>query len=65
MIEIKDQIYELIVSDNGVGHSNQDNIQSTGFGTQLITLLTKQLDGVIEKTNKNGTTISITFKSVR
>lgn len=65
MIEIKDQIYELIVSDNGVGHSKQDNIQSTGFGTQLITLLTKQLDGVLEKTNKNGTTISITFKSLR
>jgi len=65
MIEIKDQIYELIVSDNGVGHSKQENIQSTGFGTQLITLLTKQLDGVLKKTNKNGTTISITFKSVR
>jgi len=65
VIEIKDQIYELIVSDNGVGHSKQENIQSTGFGTQLITLLTKQLDGVLEKTNKNGTTISITFKSVR
>ncbi len=65
LIEVKDQIFELKVSDNGVGNSKQDNTQSTGFGTQLISLLTKQLNGVYEKHNKNGTTISITFKVVK
>ena len=65
LLEIKNQIYELKVADNGVGHTKQKSIQSTGFGTQLISLLTKQLDGVLEKTIENGTTITIVFKAVR
>ena len=65
LLEIKNQIYELKVADNGVGHTKQKSTQSTGFGTQLISLLTKQLDGVLEKTIENGTTITIVFKAVR
>ncbi len=52
----------LQVTDNGIG-MQEDRIQGTGFGTQLINLLTQQLNGKMEiKTNKNdGTHISFEF----
>ena len=62
LLEIKDQIYELKVADNGVGYTDQKSSQSTGFGSQLVSLLTKQIDGVYKKFDENGTTIKITFK---
>ena len=65
LLEIQNQIYELIVADNGVGHNTKENTQCIGFGTQLVSLLTKQLDGVVDKTTKNGTTVKIMFKAVR
>ncbi len=63
LVEINSQTYELKVIDNGIGQNELK--QNIGFGTQLITLLTKQLEGVIEKINDNGTTIKIIFKSVK
>ncbi|NOQ91570.1 MAG: histidine kinase [Flavobacteriaceae bacterium] len=65
LVEINSQVYELKVIDNGIGLNEPELKQNTGFGIQLITLLTKQLDGVIEKINDNGTTIKITFKSTK
>lgn len=65
LVEINSQVYELKVIDNGVGQNELKLKQNIGFGTQLITLLTKQLDGVIEKINDNGTTIKITFKATK
>ena len=53
----------LQVIDDGIGIQH-DRIQGTGFGTQLINLLTQQLNGKMEiKTNKNdGTHISFEFR---
>lgn len=35
----------LEVADNGIGQSQHEASKDTGFGTQLIKLLTHQLDG--------------------
>jgi two-component sensor histidine kinase len=53
-------ILHLEVSDNGIGKSGVT--QGTGFGGQLISLLTRQLNGSMKEENKNGTHISFDFK---
>ena len=50
----------LEVSDNGVGKSGL--IQGTGFGGQLISLLTRQLGGSMREEIKNGTSVFFDFK---
>ncbi len=55
--------YELKVSDNGIGSTENDLKKNTGFGTQLISLLVQQLDAEIDKTTHDGTTIIIKFKA--
>ncbi|HZI52674.1 MAG TPA: sensor histidine kinase, partial [Chitinophagaceae bacterium] len=54
---------QMLVSDNGVGKSG--TIKGTGFGEQLISLLTRQLGGTIKEDNSNGTHIFFEFKSAR
>ncbi len=49
----------LEVADNGVGKSGL--IQGSGFGTQLVALLTRQLSGSMREEIKNGTTVSFDF----
>lgn len=56
----KDNILHLVVSDNGVGKSGIT--QGTGFGGQLISLLTNQLNGTMTEENQNGTTVIFDFK---
>ena len=53
-------ILHLEVTDNGVGKSGI--IQGSGFGGQLISLLTQQLNGAIEERIQNGTTVIFDFK---
>ncbi len=53
-------ILHMEVSDNGVGKSGVT--QGTGFGGQLISLLTTQLNGTMKEEIKNGTSISFDFK---
>lgn len=53
---------QLEVSDNGGGKKPHLNSNSTGFGTQLISLLIKQLDGKMNLNIQNGTSISIQFQ---
>ena len=53
-------ILHLVVSDNGVGKSGK--IHGTGFGGQLISLLTNQLNGTMTEENQNGTTVIFNFK---
>ena len=53
-------ILHMEVSDNGIGKSGV--IQGTGFGGQLISLLTTQLNGTMKEEIKNGTSISFDFK---
>ena len=53
-------ILRLEVADNGVGKSGIT--QGTGFGGQLVSLLTQQLNGTMTEENQNGTTLIFDFK---
>lgn len=52
----------LKISDNGIGKPINDLPKGTGFGTQLIMLLTKQLDGQLNYEINHGTAVSLAFK---
>ena len=52
----------LKISDNGIGKSLNTKAKGTGFGTQLVDLLTRQIDGKLEQEVSNGTMICISFK---
>jgi two-component sensor histidine kinase len=62
LTESKEQLF-LKVSDNGVGMNTPPTIQGTGFGTQLITLLTRQLDGKMTLLTQKGTEIFFEFET--
>ena len=51
------------LSDNGIGRQNNTSPQGTGFGTELVNLLVKQLEGTLTTNSNNGTTIIIHFKN--
>ena len=53
--------FKLKVSDNGVGKILNASPKGTGFGTQLVDLLTRQIDGKLVQEVNNGTMISINF----
>jgi len=53
----------LEVSDNGIGKSGI--IHGTGFGRQLISLLTQQLSGSMREEMKEGTHIYFEFKPAK
>lgn len=53
----------LKVTDNGVGKVIGMTPSGTGFGSQLIQLLTQQLDGQMFEEHKNGTSILFQFKT--
>ncbi|WP_372937864.1 tetratricopeptide repeat protein, partial [Seonamhaeicola sp.] len=52
-------VLHLEVTDNGIGKTNVT--QGTGFGSQLISLLTLQLNGSMTEKNKNGTSFIFKF----
>lgn len=56
----KDNHLHLVVSDDGVGKSGIT--MGTGFGTQLVSLLTQQLNGTMKEESQNGTTHIFDFK---
>lgn len=56
----KDGGLHLEVSDNGIGKSGI--IHGTGFGGQLVSLLTQQLSGSMREEVKDGTRIYFEFK---
>ena len=63
IIQLENQnnnILHLEFADNGIGKS--DITQGTGFGGQLISLLTHQLNGTMKEIIQNGTTIIFDFK---
>ncbi|QBN17976.1 histidine kinase dimerization/phosphoacceptor domain -containing protein [Flavobacterium nackdongense] len=60
LVRQNNALLHLQVADNGIGKS--DAIQGTGFGGQLIALLTNQLNGRMKEVIQNGTTISFDFK---
>ncbi|MBC8767957.1 tetratricopeptide repeat protein [Arenibacter sp. BSSL-BM3] len=58
----KSDYLELKVNDNGIGIKNGNKANGIGFGTQLIALLTKQLDGKMVLRQKKGTSVSFEFQ---
>lgn len=59
----ENNIYKLTIQDNGKGlpdEFNPNRLNSIGF--DLVQGLTKQLEGTLDWSNKNGTNITITFK---
>jgi two-component sensor histidine kinase len=58
----KDNHLFLMVTDNGVGRTSDPPIQGTGFGTELIRLLTIQLDGKMTLHAQKGTSIIFEFQ---
>ncbi|MDP2686020.1 MAG: tetratricopeptide repeat protein [Aequorivita sp.] len=55
----------LKVSDNGIGKTQGSKPKGTGFGTQLIELLTQQLNGTISEDHQNGTAVNFNFKNFK
>jgi two-component system, sensor histidine kinase PdtaS len=52
----------LKISDDGIGKPVDSKAHGTGFGTQLINLLTTQLDGKLIYEINHGTIVSLAFK---
>jgi PAS domain S-box-containing protein len=60
------QEYELVVSDKGVGMSDDgDRKDAKSFGLDLVSALVDQLDGQMEICGVNGTEVRIRFKEVK
>ena len=59
----KDGMLQLEVSDNGVGKSGITH--GTGFGGQLVALLTQQLGGTMREETTNGSRIYFEFKTAK
>ncbi|REG91052.1 tetratricopeptide repeat protein [Algoriphagus antarcticus] len=51
----------LKVSDDGIGIMENSTTQGTGFGRELISLLTRQLDGKMTLANEAGTAFTFEF----
>ncbi len=54
----------LSVADNGVGKVAGTSPKGTGFGSQLIQLLTQQLQGVMQESVGDGTSVTFRLKRV-
>lgn len=61
-LQKRDNMLHLEVSDNGIGKSMSKESVGTGFGTQLIALLTAQLDGVMHLSVDKGTLVTFDFQ---
>ncbi len=62
-LEKKGCVFQLEVTDNGVGMAMKKEMRDIGFGTQLVALLTQQLDGKVVLNTHQGTSVSIQFQS--
>ena len=60
--DLADGNLNLKVTDNGIGKTLNALPKGTGFGTQLVDLLTRQIDGKLIQEIHNGTMVSINFK---
>jgi len=53
--------YKVWVADNGAGKAEGAALSGTGFGSELIRLLTIQLAGKVVETNKGGLKVEVSF----
>jgi len=61
-VQFEQDIFKLVISDNGIGLPEQMDLQNTkSIGLQLVTALVDQLDGTIELIRGSGTYISVCF----
>ncbi len=64
-LKIKDDYYELKISDNGIGFPENIDFKNTeSLGLQLVNSLTDQIDGEIELDSTNGTEFKIRFQEL-
>ena len=56
-----EDVLELDVTDDGIGQREFHKMDNQGFGTSLIALLTKQLDGKMNLKSHKGTAVSFLF----
>lgn len=61
--KIGDTKYELIAGDNGCGNLSQSD-SSISIGLELVRLLVMQLEGEIEKLDRQGSYYKITFEEI-
>jgi len=63
---LKDDIYTLIISDDGVGLPDNINPNNTEtLGLQMANSLISQLEGTMEFSKDNGTKFKIIFKELK
>jgi two-component sensor histidine kinase len=62
-LEQQENLLHLEVADNGIGKSGVTH--GTGFGAQLISLLTRQLNGTMKEEVNDGTRIFFDFKTAK
>ncbi|MDT3695450.1 MAG: PAS domain S-box protein [Ignavibacterium sp.] len=61
-LELIDKKVNITVSDNGIGVSEDFDIEnSAGLGTQLVSMLAKQLNGTITLNKETGVSYTIIF----
>jgi PAS domain S-box-containing protein len=61
----KDNHYEFIIKDNGIGFPEDLDFRNTdSLGLQMVTNLTNQIDGEIELNNSKGTEFKIKFQEL-
>ncbi|WP_020596153.1 histidine kinase dimerization/phosphoacceptor domain -containing protein [Spirosoma panaciterrae] len=61
LMRMEDDSLLLMVADNGIGKQPVEAVNETGFGTQLVELLTRQLEGTLTYENQNGTLVKLRF----
>ncbi|WP_339627638.1 histidine kinase dimerization/phosphoacceptor domain -containing protein [uncultured Maribacter sp.] len=61
----KADLFVLQVKDNGIGMPTDTQVNGTGFGTHLVDLLVKQLDGKMILVTNQGTSVRIQFQNTK
>ncbi len=64
-LRLKGDLLVLEVNDNGIGMQSENPVGGTGFGTHLVDLLVKQLDGKMILVTTHGTSVSIEFQNIK
>lgn len=59
----KNNQFTLLIGDNGKGSTIHLNSENTGFGMDLITILTSQVNGTIKQLPVKGTMYEILFSA--
>ncbi|MEM8528403.1 MAG: tetratricopeptide repeat protein [Bacteroidota bacterium] len=62
--EMGDNQLKLVVADSGIGNSDEQSTSGTGFGSQLVQLLTMQINGKLEVLLEDGRKTILHFKPV-